>query len=1007
MAEWPNASVLKTDVGFPPTVGSNPTSSEALRGGVKKIAVPLIDIGKSGRVAECVCLENRCRVSPDRRFESYLFRSTAYRMPQDLQTEVAHCVVASEEGFFAIRPPRHSFRIARWHTALLRRLEQSSSPLCLRLFRSQLICPSGRRHILSCILAVREASPHDSFNEGRMQRCLNRCWPEASLVPCSFFSLQRPQGPITTYYVEIEKKELSPFSTEELSTFAAKLEYELQVSISQGNSNTALLESEEDSLRTILLLAQQIKRIRDVPQVVLHYRGQSEETIDFLVTLVRVIKKGQETPFTMTKFPEIKRLIPLQTSIVGNLRNNYQKQAISLIAQCDKTPFLRYSHSLDLVRARQTVMRSIESSQGAVRDANGGLFFQHHPLVDELLPLLTDEERQEGYSIEALFHSLTPCIAKNMVSKEHMLTVFRHFRELRRCAKPGCLAERHPSVAFVSFLCPPHTSPEEILLLKPYLHIPHHCLAVCHIAFSHHRFGFAICFSADHSIQERFIESAQRMVNDKRQLSSPPSTVRFSLSVPYLSLDPRQSTDPCSGSLIKMLYEGLTRTCSDAAISNGIAEDIALSDDGCVYTFTLRPCTWTNGTPVTAHDFVYAWKKALLPTCATPYSYLFFPIRNGRAIKNNAASPDMLGVQALSDRVLRVTLEAPCKEFLLLCSHWIYSPLCHSIDEHRAGWNLFPDFRIPTNGPFRIRTTSSQHSLILERNPLFWNTSSAAPQTITFQLNSKPRQVKAKFDNGDVDWLGDPLAPSLPSKDDCCSVPIPAVRCVACNVQTPLLSSREVRLALSLAINRSRLSQNGERPSSSILPHRHSSLTNPTPLRCDIVQAHTLFRQGCYTLSISPSSLPALRCIVRDLPEDRRMAEAVVLAWEELFGLEIQLDVIPRMDFCHAISTSPYDLAMTVWHSISTHSVLAFEPWTQELMNPSRWAHEPFTNLIHQAAHVTNEEHRQQYRQAAEQLFLERMPCIPLVDVSLQLRTRPSFPPFGISLFGTVDFLRT
>jgi len=276
---------------------------------------------------------------------------------------------------------------------------------------------------------------------------------------------------------------------------------------------------EEESLRTILLLSQQIKKLKDIPQVMIHYRGQREEAIDFSVVIVRLVEKGKEDCFTLTKLPAILRLIPTRKAIVGSVRGRLQKQAISFIVQCSKASFLRENQSLDFLKARETVVSSLHASLGPIRDVNGGLFYQQFRLIEELRPLLSEEELPEIHIVENLFHSLTPCIAKIMVCKEHLLILLRHFRTLRNtmCSMMNTfISEKHPSAAFVSFTCSKGHPPEELLLLKSYLHLSDHCLTTCQTPFFDHLFGFAICFSEDDDIQSRFIASAQRYVHDTR-----------------------------------------------------------------------------------------------------------------------------------------------------------------------------------------------------------------------------------------------------------------------------------------------------------------------------------------------------------------------------------------------------------------------------------------------------------------------------------------------------------
>lgn len=434
----------------------------------------------------------------------------------EMKQEIDLFCASGAEAFLAIRSLLHLFTLVRLHAALRQeRLSRSPSLIQLRHFCCSKPSPQGCQQILCLVFAFQKSSPDELFDERHLRLCLARRLPEAELVPHSFLFYRRGQESHLSFYAEVQKKNGAPFSLDEISLLTRDIQNDLLSSIEKCERRISLPHSEEDFLRTILLLCQQMKRKKDLPQVMVHYRGQTDETVDFFVVLVRAVEKDHSPSFTITKFPEIRRLIPVKDAIAGNIRGTHQKQALSFIVQCEKQSFLRYNHSLDIVRARQRVVHSIESALGNVRDVNGGLFYQQTHLMDQLVPLLTEEEKKELHIVENLFHALTPCIAKTMICAEHMLTLFRHFRELRgRSEHPEtcCLVEQQSTVAFVSFLCPHNHSPEEVLLLRSYLNMAEYCLAISQTPFSSYRFGFALCFSQNTQTQTTFISSVQHIM---------------------------------------------------------------------------------------------------------------------------------------------------------------------------------------------------------------------------------------------------------------------------------------------------------------------------------------------------------------------------------------------------------------------------------------------------------------------------------------------------------------
>jgi oligopeptide transport system substrate-binding protein len=829
-----------------------------------------------------------------------------------------------------------------------------------------------------------------------------------NLVPQSFYSYSYANTHIQTYYLEIEKDDLSEFSSKDIEMVQEGLDQELKIMLQATPSPAFCLPYEEEFLRSILLLCQQIKKIKDLPQVLIHYRGISEESIDFSVAIVRVIEKGKEQPFTLTKSPQILRLIPLSCAIVGNVGKNHQKQSMHFIVQCSKTELPH--QSLSLLKARQVIADSLTASLGLFRDVNGGLFLQHNYLLEQLRPFLSIEELKEVDIIDTLFYSLTPSIAKSLVSTEHLLTIFRHFLQLRQ--RKGPIAEKHSFAAFISFMCPKGCSPEEFLLLKPYLQIPDGGLVVCQSTRCNQRFASAICFSSDPEVQTRFIDAARKIIEDKKNLFRAPRVVRFGLPTSTLVFDPTKATDAASGSIIHMLFEGLTRANSDTSYSLAIADSVSISDDKLQYTFSLRPSLWSNKEPVCAHDFVYAWKRVVQPECTNPFCQLLFPIKNAKKIKAGLLPLDALGATALSERTIFIELEYQCPEFPLLCGHWIYSPLLFSLDERRAGWGDCMVTTLPTNGPFQLKEHEPHEHLILEKNPLYWDISRVGPESIYFQFLKAARNARIAFDKEDLDWFGEPFTPQPLSSTKpshlMCTLPASSVRGIALHVKRPPFCSQKVRKALSLAIHRQSLCVGDEQPSFSVLPKDHSIVDIPVPLPFHMIQAQALFREGMAEQGIDVSSLAPLHCIVSDLPDDRRAACCVASQWEEAFGIKIRLLFVQPSKFLDTINKSSYDLVCSVWQSICKDSLIPFEAFKEKegIFNFSKWENELFSALITQAENMEEPKFRRHILEQAEQILIEEVPIIPLLDCSLRFIHSSSFPKFILSPFGTLDFQR-
>ena len=142
------------------------------------------------------------------------------------------------------------------------------------------------------------------------------------------------------------------------------------------------------------------------------------------------------------------------------------------------------------------------------------------------------------------------------------------------------------------------------------------------------------------------------------------------------TLDQAQTSINIEAFIVKDLYEGLTIYDATGKIIPGTAESWTLSDDGTVYTFKLRAdAKWSDGTPVTAEDFVFSYKRVEDPKTAAKYANILYPIKNAEKINKGETPVDQLGVKAVDDKTLEITLERPTPFFLELLAHQTALPI--------------------------------------------------------------------------------------------------------------------------------------------------------------------------------------------------------------------------------------------------------------------------------------------------------------------------------------------
>jgi len=193
-------------------------------------------------------------------------------------------------------------------------------------------------------------------------------------------------------------------------------------------------------------------------------------------------------------------------------------------------------------------------------------------------------------------------------------------------------------------------------------------------------------------------------------------------------------------SIGKTLFEGLTRIDAKGKVQLAGASRVEISSDGLHYLFHLRDNRWSNGMIVTAAQYEAAWKKALESNC--PLKELFFFIKNGSAIQRNELSMENLGVRALGKKILSVTLESPCPDFLKHLSQPVFFPLLHCKRKTQMEFN----------GPFLVALWDKDEHLCLKANPYFWNRENISLRQIDVFMSS---------DLEGIDWMEGSLCPDL------------------------------------------------------------------------------------------------------------------------------------------------------------------------------------------------------------------------------------------------------
>jgi oligopeptide transport system substrate-binding protein len=354
------------------------------------------------------------------------------------------------------------------------------------------------------------------------------------------------------------------------------------------------------------------------------------------------------------------------------------------------------------------------------------------------------------------------------------------------------------------------------------------------------------------------------------------------------------------------MFVGLTTEDPTSKAVPGVAESWTVSEDGKTYTFKLRKSTWSDGTPLTANDFVFSLQRILLPETAAEYASLLYIIKGAEAINTGKAAADTLGVKAIDDYTLQVQLTGPAPYFLELLTHYTAYPVPkHVIDKVGKAWTKPENMVI--NGPFKLVEWLPNTHVKLTRNDKFYGNDSVVLDNVTFYTQEDRAAVQKRFRAGEIDVAMDFasdqigwLRKNLP--DETRIAPYMGVYYYPINSSVEPFTDKRIRQALSMAVNRKaiveKVLKTGELAAYSFVPPGVAYYDNPSevpwkdmPYGERVKKAKELLKEAGYDAN-NPLEF-TLRYNTSE--NHKRIAVAVASMWKqigvkaELFNSEVKV----------------------------------------------------------------------------------------------------------------------
>lgn len=487
--------------------------------------------------------------------------------------------------------------------------------------------------------------------------------------------------------------------------------------------------------------------------------------------------------------------------------------------------------------------------------------------------------------------------------------------------------------------------------------------------------------------------------------------ISVALSDDIQTLDPRLARTTNSVTIEHMLFDGLMRKNYAGKIVPAVAERVEVSDDGRVYTFHLRDSFWSDGSPVTAHSFEYAWKSMLSPDFPAPNAHQLYAIKGAKAAKLGKASLNEVGINCLDDKTLEVKLEAPTPYFLELTTTHFFSPV-------NAEWDLNRKKSrdaIVVNGPFMLSEWKKNNEISFVKNPNYWDSQNVRLEKITFVITDETTALQM-FERKEIDWAGSPLSlippdaiAMLQSQKRLVITPAEGTHWFRINTEKPLLHNKNIRKALALALDRKaivdHITQANQLPATGIIPPHFALQNRPYFEDHDIIKAWTHFQEGLKELALSKDDLPSISLCHAPSERDKKIAQAVQQQWKKALGIEIALDTCEHSVFIEKVNQRDYDLSFGSWFGDISDPINFLEvfKYKNSKINNTQWESDSYVALLEASSTAFTSVNRSKLLAEAERELIDEMPVIPLYHATFNHLSR-NVAGVYFSPLGYLDF---
>lgn len=497
-------------------------------------------------------------------------------------------------------------------------------------------------------------------------------------------------------------------------------------------------------------------------------------------------------------------------------------------------------------------------------------------------------------------------------------------------------------------------------------------------------------------------------------------TLTFSMETEIPALDPQKSNASPSFTVISHIFENLVRRFEGRTIP-GVASKWETSEDGRTITFHLRDSKWSDGKPVTAYDFEYTIKRLIDPKTAAEYAFAAYYIKGAEDFnKGKTKDASSVGVKAIDDKTLVVTLKEPTPYFVGFLAHGVFAPSRRDVVEKYGEAYATGADKVVYNGPFVLKEWKHEQAKIFEKNPTYWNSKAIKLDRAEIMVIPDTATALNMFENGEFDLVDVPSNLFKMYRDQgkaklFYNGALDWIRVnVAKNPDRPWLSNKNFRKAMAWAIDRESYTATSTKGLYTpafrfILPivqgvKEQYGKEHPLPFytpKGDAKKAKMYLDSALKELKLSKPSEITVEYLIQDQEETRLMAETLQQQIQKNLGINFKIRLVTRKQRAQLEQAKNYELVYSGWMPDYDDPMTYEEIWLSDSShNTTSYASPEYDKLVKGAMLEKNPTKRMKMIFEAEKRILDDAPLIPLQMRRKAWMINPKLKNFSRPLVG-------